>query len=144
MPGKTEQLGLLMLAVAVSSCYLSFASVYIKHVANIVRVFMTLILAVSDLNLFRVLFSGTDHALGANRPQRSQVLALIMGLTLTSLSLKLLGRRLSLTSTTSCFYSSGKECGCSGGELVLQAMKVTQGQCPKVETGIVHGPCNIV
>ena len=102
MPGKTEQLGLLMLAVAVSSCYLSFASVYIKHVANIVRVFMTLILAVSDLNLFRVLFSGADHALGANHPLRNQILALIMGLTLASLSLKLLGRRLSLTSTTSC------------------------------------------
>ena len=63
MPGKTEQLGLLMLAVAVSSCYLSFASVYIKHVANIVRVFMTLILAVSDLNLFRVLFSETEQIL---------------------------------------------------------------------------------
>ena len=75
---------------------------------------MTLILAVSDLNLFRVLFSGADHALGANHPLRNQILALIMGLTLASLSLKLLGRRLSLTSTTSCpsltrFYSSGKE-----------------------------------
>ena len=42
------------------------------------------------------------------------------------------------------FYSSGKECGCSGGELVLQAMKVTQGQCPEVEAGVVHGPCNMV
>ena len=42
------------------------------------------------------------------------------------------------------FYSSGKECGCSGGELVLQAMKVTQGQCPEVEAGVVHGPCNLV
>ena len=38
-----------------------FASVNIKHIANIVRVFMTLILAVSDLNLFRVLFSGTEQ-----------------------------------------------------------------------------------
>ena len=38
-----------------------FASVNVKHIANIVRVFMTLILAVSDLNLFRVLFSGTEQ-----------------------------------------------------------------------------------
>ena len=40
-----------------------FASVYIEHIANIVRVFMTLILAVSDLNLFRVLFSETEQIL---------------------------------------------------------------------------------
>ena len=56
----------------------------------------------------------SNHALGANHHLRNQILALIMGLTLASLSLKLLGRRLSLTSTTSCpsltrFYSSGKE-----------------------------------
>ena len=101
MPGKTEQLGLLMLAVAVSSCYLSFASVYIKHVANIVRVFMTLILAVSDKSVSSIILR-SNHALGADHPLRNQILALIMGLTLASLSLKLLGRRLSLTSTTSC------------------------------------------
>ena len=66
---------------------------------------MTLILAVSDLNLFLsiILRNRADHALGANYPLRRQILALIMGLTLASLSLKLLGRRLSLTSTTSCW-----------------------------------------
>ena len=45
----------------------------------------------------------SNHALGANHHLRNQILALIMGLTLASLSLKLLGRRLSLTSTTSCW-----------------------------------------
>ena len=95
MPGNTEQLGLPMLAVAVGSCYLLL---FMKH-ANIVRVFMTIILTVSDLNLLRVLFSGADHSLGANRPLKSHILALNLGLTLTSLSLKLLKRRMSLTST---------------------------------------------
>ena len=77
---------------------LLFASVY-ESFANIVRVFMTIILTVSDLNLLRVLFSGADHSLGANRPLKSHILALNLGLTLTSLSLKLLKRRMSLTST---------------------------------------------
>ena len=83
-------------AVAVGSCYLLL---FMKRFANIVRVFMTIILTVSDLNLLRVLFSGADHSLGANRPLKSHILALNLGLTLTSLSLKLLKRRMCLTST---------------------------------------------
>ena len=96
MPGNTEQLGLPMLAVAVGSCYLLL---FMKRFANIVRVFMTIILTVSDLNLLRVLSLGADPSLGANRSLKSHILALNMGLTLTSLSLKLLKRRMSLTST---------------------------------------------
>ena len=96
MPGNTEQLGLPMLAVAVGSCYLLL---FMKRFANIVRVFMTIILTVSDLNVLRVLFSGADHSLGANRPLKSHISALNMGLILTSLTPKLLKRRMSLSLT---------------------------------------------
>ena len=89
MPGKTGHPGLMMLAMPVGSCYLSYLPRFKTNVANIVGVFMTITLTVSDLNL-RVLFSGADHSLEAIRPLKSHILALIMGLTLTSLSLKLL------------------------------------------------------
>ena len=55
MPGKTGHLGLLMLAMAVGSCYLSYLPRFKKHVANIVRVFMTITLIVSDLNLLSII-----------------------------------------------------------------------------------------
>ena len=139
MPGKTGHLGLLMLmlAMAVDSCYLSFASI-----ANIVRVFMTITLTVSDLNLFRVFISGADHSLGANGGSlKGHILALIMGLTLTSLSLKLLKRRMSLTSTdllltcpglTSFTAAPGMSIDSPEEKIVLQAMEVTQGQCQDI------------
>ena len=135
-----------MLAMAVGSCYLSYLPRFKKHVANIVRVFMTITLTVSDLNLW-VLFSGADHSLEANRPLKSHILALIMGLNRTSLSLKLLRRWLSLTSTDllltypsrTSFTAPGKSIDFPEEKLVLQAMKVTQGQCQGVETEVLHG-----
>ena len=120
-----------------------------KHFANIVRVFRTIILTVSDLNLFRVFISGADHSLGANGGSlKGHILALIMGLTLTSLSLKLLKRRMSLTSTdllltcpglTNFTAAPGMSIDSLEEKIVLQAMKVTQGQCQEVEAEVLLG-----
>ena len=59
---KTEQLMLLQAVTAGSSFFLRMLTHFIERVANIVRIFMTLILIVSDLEDFRVKCQGADLA----------------------------------------------------------------------------------